>query len=61
MSVSRLRHICRTCDRPLPRAAGRCPWCKTPVTQSLIRNAWLASGPRRVRVTHPFLHGGDGQ
>ena len=30
MFHSRSRPSCRVCNRNLPRAASRCPWCKTP-------------------------------
>ncbi len=30
MFFSPTRPFCRACNRNLPRAASRCPWCKTP-------------------------------
>lgn len=31
MFFSPARLFCRACNRNLPRAASRCPWCKTPL------------------------------
>ncbi|HVK90926.1 MAG TPA: hypothetical protein VM468_05895 [Mycoplana sp.] len=31
MSLFRSRPICVTCNRHMPGAAIRCPWCKTPI------------------------------
>ena len=42
MSLSRSLLVCRICNRNLPRAASRCPWCKTPLNHSLTANLWLA-------------------
>jgi len=61
MSLSRSRLVCRACNRILPRAASRCPWCKALLTHHHNQQPWLACGPRRVRVARPLLHGGDGR
>ena len=31
MLFSLIRPVCRACNRTLPRAASRCPWCRTPL------------------------------
>jgi len=31
MFFSPARPFCRACNRNLPRAASRCPWCRTPL------------------------------
>lgn len=46
MPFFRSRPICVTCDRHLPRAASRCPWCKKPV---LVIAASSGSGAARGR------------
>lgn len=61
MSVSRFRLICRSCNRNLPRAASRCPWCKAPLTQHHNQQPWFAHGPRQVRIGRPSFHAGDGR
>lgn len=50
MSLFRSRLICVTCNRHLPGAAIRCPWCKTPVHAIAARRA---SGVVRERAVHP--------
>jgi predicted amidophosphoribosyltransferase len=62
MSLFRSRPICVTCNRHLPGAATRCPWCKTPI---LAISARRASATVHGRGAHRPLSsrfgGGDGQ
>lgn len=52
MSTSHSLKTCLTCDRRLPRAASRCPWCKAPI---LVRSACGACHGPGVAVF--FLRG----
>ena len=47
MRVSQSSRICLSCNRPLPRAASRCPWC----VSSIVVPSALAHHPQRRR--HP--------
>jgi hypothetical protein len=44
MPFFRSRPICVTWDRHFPRAASRCPWCKTPILIPATSH-----GPRALR------------
>lgn len=55
MSLSHSSKICLTCDRRLPRAASRCPWCKAPI---LVR---AASGVRHGHGMAVFSRRGEGR
>lgn len=56
MFVSGSGFICHTCNRNLPRAASRCPWCKMPLTPSQSQYPSFVHGPHSLRFSRPLPH-----